>query len=73
MMKNTDECPNCGYIFTSEDEEPDYISEVEGGGYEAAKKPPIKSAQVCPVCGENCVSHKIKPRIKDDFDSMEID
>lgn len=72
-MKNPDECPNCGYIFTAEDEEPDYISEVDGGGYESAKKPVSRPARVCPVCGEKCVRHKPKPRIREGQEDMEID
>jgi hypothetical protein len=49
-MKKTDECPNCGYVFTAEDEEPDYISEI-GGAYET-EAPLKKTGGICPVCGE---------------------
>lgn len=59
-MKKLDECGNCGYVFTAEDEEPDYISEI-GGAYEAPVTPVKKAARVCPVCGEKCGA-KIKPK-----------
>jgi hypothetical protein len=53
-MKKLDECSNCGYVFTSEDEEPDYISEIGDNERDVSEKPVKKEAAVCPVCGEKC-------------------
>jgi|GEM_PF-4449470 len=46
-MKRRDECQYCGYVFRSEEDEPDYISEIG-----EAPDPAFKGRMVCPVCGE---------------------
>lgn len=53
-MKRYEECSCCGYIYTSENEEPDYVSEY---------KNPAENASTdweCPICGQKHEPQEVK-------------
>ncbi len=43
-MKKYEECACCGYIYTSENEEPDYVSDDNNGEN-------APTDWTCPICG----------------------